>query len=69
MSYPRDSGGSGAPTLGLCGRCNGIHTHRDVDGEVFAKCIRCQAELVEIALTLRYVHIPFRDPWEVEVAF
>jgi hypothetical protein len=41
------------PAFGLCGRCNGIHTDRDVDGEVFANCIRCQAELVEVALELR----------------
>ncbi len=41
------------PSFGLCGRCNGIHTDRDVDGEVFVTCIRCQADLVEVALELR----------------
>lgn len=41
------------PAFGLCGRCNGIHAHRDVDGEVFGNCIRCQADLVEVALELR----------------
>ena len=41
------------PAFGLCGRCNAIHTDRDVDGEVFASCIPCQAELVEVALELR----------------
>ena len=41
------------PAFGLCGRCNGIHADRDVDGEVFANCIRCQADLVEVALELR----------------
>lgn len=42
------------PAFGLCGRCNGIHADRDVDGEVFGNCIRCQADLVEVALQLRY---------------
>lgn len=41
------------PAFGLCGRCNGIHAVRDVDGEVFGNCIRCQAELVEVALEFR----------------
>ena len=41
------------PAFGLCGRCNGIHADRDVDGEVFSNCIPCQAELVEVALELR----------------
>lgn len=41
------------PAFGLCGRCNGIHADRDVDGEVFGNCIRCQAELVEVALELQ----------------
>lgn len=30
----------------LCGRCTGIHADRDVDGEVFANCIPCQAGLI-----------------------
>ena len=34
------------PAFGLCGRCNAIHTDRDLDGEVFGSCIPCQAELV-----------------------
>lgn len=38
------------PAFGLCGLCNSIHEDRDVDGEVFSYCIRCQAELVEVAL-------------------
>lgn len=37
------------PAFGLCGRCNSIHTDRDVDGEIFGNCIWCQAELVEVA--------------------
>jgi len=41
------------PGFGLCGRCDRIHADRDVDGEVFATCIRCQAELVEVATELR----------------
>lgn len=41
------------PAFGLCGRCGGIHTDREVDGEVFRMCIRCQADLVEVALDLR----------------
>lgn len=40
------------PAFGLCGRCNAIHADREVDGEVFGNCIRCQAELVEVALEL-----------------
>ena len=40
------------PAFGLCSRCGGIHGDRDIDGEVFAACIRCQAELVEVALEL-----------------
>jgi hypothetical protein len=41
------------PALGLCGRCNDIHAERDIDGEVFGACIKCQADLVEVALELR----------------
>ena len=41
------------PAFGLCGRCNAIHGDRDVDGEVFASCISCRVELVEVALELR----------------
>lgn len=41
------------PAFGLCARCNAIHTDRDVDGEVFVNCIRCQADLVEVAVELR----------------
>lgn len=41
------------PAFGMCGRCNGIHSDRDIDGEVFASCVRCHAELVEVALELR----------------
>ena len=41
------------PAFGLCSRCNSIHTDRDADGEAFSNCIRCQAELVEVALELR----------------
>ena len=40
------------PAFGLCGRCGSIHADRDVDGEVFGNCIRCQADLVEVALEL-----------------
>ena len=40
------------PAFGLCGRCGGIHTDRDVNGEVFGKCIPCQADLVDVALEL-----------------
>jgi hypothetical protein len=42
------------PAFGLCGRCNSIHSDRDVDGEIFGNCIGCQAELVEVAIELRY---------------
>jgi hypothetical protein len=41
------------PAFGICGRCNAIHSDKDVGGEVFGKCIRCQAELVEVALEHR----------------
>jgi len=41
------------PACGLCGRCERIHTDRDVDGEVLPTCMRCQAELVEVATELR----------------
>lgn len=40
------------PAFGLCGRCGGIHSDRDLDGEVFRTCMRCQADLVEVALEL-----------------
>ena len=40
------------PAFGLCGRCNAIHSDRDVDDEVFGNCIPCQAELIEVALNL-----------------
>ena len=42
------------PAFGLCGRCNRVHADRDVDGEIVRNCIRCQADLVEVALELRY---------------
>ena len=40
-------------TFGLCRRCDSVHADRDANGEVFGNCIRCQAELVEVALDLR----------------
>ena len=40
------------PAFGLCCRCGCIHGDRDLDGEVFAVCVQCQAELVEVALEL-----------------
>jgi len=40
------------PVFGLCGRCDRIHADRDVDDELFATCIACQSELVEVALEL-----------------
>ncbi|HYN36045.1 MAG TPA: hypothetical protein VEV82_03620 [Actinomycetota bacterium] len=40
------------PAFGLCGRCNNVHADRDVDGEVFGNCIRCQADLMEVAVDL-----------------
>jgi hypothetical protein len=42
------------PAFGLCGRCDGIHADGDGDGEVFGNCIRCQADLVEVAVELRF---------------
>jgi hypothetical protein len=42
------------PGFGLCGRCGCVHHDRDVDDEVFSSCVSCQAELVEVALQLRY---------------
>jgi hypothetical protein len=47
------SGNCLQPAFGLCGRCSAIHADRDVDGEVFVNCIRCQADLVEVAFELR----------------
>ena len=41
------------PQCGFCGRCDRIHADSDLDGEVFGNCIRCQAELVEVALEER----------------
>lgn len=41
------------PKFGFCGRCDRLHADRDADGEVFSNCVRCQAELVELALVLR----------------
>ena len=40
------------PAFGLCGRCGEIHCDRDLHLEIFRTCIRCQAELVELALEL-----------------
>lgn len=45
--------GSAQLASGICGRCGGIHTDRDVNGELFGTCIPCQAELVEVALQHR----------------
>lgn len=39
--------------FGLCGRCNSIHSDRDINGEVFRNCIPCQAELVGVAREVR----------------
>ena len=41
------------PHFGFCGRCDRLHADRDVDGEVFGNCIRCQAELVEVGVQER----------------
>lgn len=48
------SGACVQPAFGLCGRCNRVHSDRDVDGEIFRTCIPCQADLIEVALELRY---------------
>lgn len=36
--------------FGICGVCDRIHRDRDVDGEIFANCIRCAAELLSGSL-------------------
>ena len=41
------------PKFGFCGRCDRLHSDRDVDGEVFSNCIRCQVHLVEVAMERR----------------
>lgn len=40
------------PAFGLCGRCGEIHCDRDLDLEIFRRCIPCQADLVELAVEL-----------------
>jgi hypothetical protein len=40
------------PVGAICGVCDRIHGDRDCDGELFQNCVRCQAELVEVALEL-----------------
>lgn len=45
--------GSAQLASGICGRCGGIHTDHDVNGELFGTRIPCQAELVEVALQQR----------------
>ena len=37
------------PKFGFCGRCDWLHADRDIDGEVFGNCVRCQAELMVVA--------------------
>lgn len=34
------------PAVGICGRCNRLHTHRDVDREILRHCMTCAGELV-----------------------
>ena len=34
------------PAVGICGRCNRLHTQRDVDGEMLAHCTACASELL-----------------------
>lgn len=36
------------PAAGICGRCNGLHVDRDVDGELLGNCIGCCAELIVV---------------------
>jgi hypothetical protein len=36
------------PAGAICGVCEHVHTDRDLDGELFPNCIRCQVELVEV---------------------
>ncbi|MDQ4145974.1 MAG: hypothetical protein M3198_19950 [Actinomycetota bacterium] len=40
------------PAGAICGVCDGIHSDRDVDGELFANCVGCQVELLEVAADL-----------------
>lgn len=42
------------PSVGLCGRCDALHHDCDVGGDIFANCIECQAELVEVAVEPRH---------------
>ena len=34
------------PPVGICGRCNHLHIHRDADGEMLRHCLSCAGELV-----------------------
>lgn len=36
------------PAAAIGGVCDRIHSDRDVDGELFDKCVSCQVELVEV---------------------
>jgi hypothetical protein len=35
--------------FGICGVCDRVHNDRDADGEIFANCVRCAAELIKVA--------------------
>ena len=40
------------PAAAICGVCDGIHSDRDLDGELFSNCVGCQVELLEVAIDL-----------------
>jgi hypothetical protein len=41
------------PVGAICGVCDRIHGDRDIDGELFQNCVRCQAELVEVVAEMQ----------------
>ncbi len=36
------------PAVAICGRCDRLHTDRDMDGELLANCIGCCVELIVV---------------------
>lgn len=40
------------PAVGICGRCNRLHTQRDANGEVLAHCPACAGELLVLRVEI-----------------
>ena len=50
------------PAVGICGRCNRLHTQRDVDGEMLRHCLTCASELLVLGAEMFLEEVASDEP-------